>query len=104
MKIKQQPDDFQVEELTDLAPSGEGPFAFYRLTKTGWTTPDAVAALRRRWQLDRGRVSYGGLKDRHAHTAQYLTVFRGPRRKLTHQSVHVEYLGQVGHPYTSQDI
>jgi tRNA pseudouridine13 synthase len=104
MKLKQQPDDFQVEELTDVALSGEGLFAFYRLTKTGWTTPDAIAALRRRWQLDRGRVSYGGLKDRHARTVQYLTVFRGPRRKLTHQTVHVEYLGQVGQPYTSQDI
>ncbi len=104
MKLKQQPDDFQVEELTDVTPAAEGLFALYRLTKTGWTTPDAVAALRRRWQLDRGRVSYGGLKDRHARTTQYLTVFRGPRRKLTHQSVHVEYLGQISHPYSSQDI
>jgi tRNA pseudouridine13 synthase len=104
MKLKQQPDDFQVEELTDLVPSPDGLFAFYRLIKTGWTTPDAVSALRRRWQLDRGRVSYGGLKDRHARTTQYLTVFRGPRRKLTHQGIRVEYLGQVEQPFTSQDI
>src|SRR5262245_21737435 len=104
MKLKQQPEDFQVEELTDVAPSAEGPFALYRLTKTGWTTTDAVAAVRRRWGLDRGRVSYGGLKDRHAHTVQYLTVFRGPRRQLTHHTVRVEYLGQVAAPYTSHDI
>jgi tRNA pseudouridine13 synthase len=104
MKLKSQPDDFQVEELTEVTPSADGPFAFYRLTKTGWTTPDAVGALRRRWQLDRGRVSYGGLKDRHARTVQYLTVFRGPRRKLTHQGIAVEYLGQLEHPYTSHDI
>ena len=104
MKLKQQPDDFQVEELTDVTPSTNGPFAFYRLDKTGWTTPDAVGALRRRWQLDRGRVSYGGLKDRHARTTQYLTVFRGPRRKLTHQGITVEYLGQLEHAYTSHDM
>jgi tRNA pseudouridine13 synthase len=104
MKLKQQPEDFQVEELTDVTPSGEGPFALYRLTKTRWTTTDAVAAVRRRWGLDRGRVSYGGLKDRHAHTIQYLTVFRGPRRQLTHQTVRVEYLGQVTEPFTSRDI
>jgi tRNA pseudouridine13 synthase len=104
MKLKQQPEDFQVEELTDVTPTGDGLFALYRLTKTGWTTPDAVNALRRRWQLDRNRVSYGGLKDRHARTTQYLTIFRGPRRKLTHQGVSMEYLGQVAEPYTSQDI
>ena len=41
MKLKQDPDDFQVEELTDVRPGPEGPFAFYRLDKRGWSTPDA---------------------------------------------------------------
>ena len=49
MKVKQQPDDFLVEELTDVVP-GVGPFAFYRLEKSGWSTPDALAAIRRRAQ------------------------------------------------------
>jgi tRNA pseudouridine13 synthase len=104
MKLKQQPEDFQVEELTDVVPATDGPFAFYRLTKRGWSTPDALQAVRRRWKLDLGRVSYGGLKDRHAQTAQYLTIFHGPRRGLTHHGVALEYLGQVTAPYTSRDI
>jgi tRNA pseudouridine13 synthase len=104
MKVKQQPEDFQVEELTDVAPTGTGPFALYLLEKRGWTTPDALGAVRRRWKLDRRRVSYGGLKDRHALTRQYLTVFRGPRRRLTHQGFTLEYLGQVPAAYTSHDI
>src|SRR3954452_22694139 len=103
MKLKQSPDDFQVEELTDIRP-GAGPFALYRLSKRGWSTPDALAAVRRRWQLDLRRLSYGGLKDRHAATVQYLTVFRGPKRDLTHHGVEVRYLGQVPAAYTSQDI
>jgi tRNA pseudouridine13 synthase len=102
--IKQQPDDFQVEELTDILPGDTGPFALYRLEKTGWTTPDALAALRRRWKIDLRRLSYGGLKDRHAHTIQYLTIFHGPRRNLTHQQIKVTWLGQVIEPYSSQDI
>ena len=48
MKLKQQPEDFQVEELTDIAPTGQGAFALYRLEKRGWSTPDALAAVRRR--------------------------------------------------------
>jgi tRNA pseudouridine13 synthase len=104
MKLKQLPEDFQVEELTDVVPTGQGPFAFYRLEKRGWTTPDAVQAIRRRWALDLRRVSYGGLKDRHAHTIQYLTIFHGPQRGLTHHTVQVKYLGQVAAPYSSSDI
>lgn len=103
MKVKQQPDDFQVEEITTIAPS-EGPYALYRMEKSGWSTPDALAALRRRWRVEARRVSYGGLKDRHARTVQYLTVFHGPRRGLRHHDVTVQYVGQVPDPYTSRDI
>jgi tRNA pseudouridine13 synthase len=104
MKLKQQPEDFRVEELTDVTPGERGPFAFYRLEKRGWTTPDALAAIRRRWQIDARRIAYGGLKDRHAATAQYLTIFHGPRRGLTNHGVTLHYLGQVKAPYSSRDI
>jgi tRNA pseudouridine13 synthase len=103
MKLKQRPEDFYVEELTDVVPAG-GPFAFYRLEKRGWGTPDALQAIRRRWKLEPRRLCYGGLKDRHAHTVQYFTVFHGPERKLTHQGFQVDYLGRVGAPYTSGHI
>src|SRR5262245_17910894 len=104
MKLKQQPDDFHVEELTGAAPGPEGSFAFYRLAKTGWSTPDALAAIRRRWHLDPRLVSCGGLKDRHAHTIQYLTGFQGPHRDLAHDAVRLTYLGQVGSAYSSSDF
>ena len=104
MKLKQTPEDFQVEELTDVVPTGDGPFALYRMEKRGWATPDALAAVRRRWKIQPNRLSYGGLKDRHALTVQYLTIFRGPSRKLTHHDIHVDYLGQVTRPYDSTDI
>jgi tRNA pseudouridine13 synthase len=103
MKLKQSPEDFRVEEQTDVSP-GTGSFAFYRLDKKGWTTPDALQAIRRRWKIDFSQLSYGGLKDRHAHTSQYLTILNGPRRDLQHQRVSVTYLGQVPHPYSSKDI
>lgn len=104
MKLKQSPEDFQVEEITEVIAARAGPFALYRLEKKGWTTPEAVQAIRRRWKLDARRVSYGGLKDRHAHTIQYFTVYRGPQRRLTHHDVQVEYLGQVTAPFTARDI
>ncbi len=104
MKLKQLPDDFHVEELPDVTPGPDGPFAFYRLEKTGWSTPDALAAIRRRWHLDLRRLSYGGLKDRHAHTVQYLTIFHGPRCGLEHHQVRLRYLGQLPARYASSDF
>jgi tRNA pseudouridine13 synthase len=103
-KLKQQPDDFQVDELTDVRPGAEGAFALYRLEKRGWSTPDALAALRRRWKVHPERIAYGGLKDRHALTSQHLTIRNGPRRNLTHEGVRVTYLGQIPAPFTSADI
>lgn len=104
MKLKQLPDDFQVEEVTQVVPGMRGAFAFYRLEKQGWTTPDALALVRRRWKIEPRRLSYGGLKDRHAATVQYLTIFHGPRRNLAQQHIQVTYLGQIETPYSSRDM
>ena len=104
MKLKQQPEDFQVEELTNIVPSSEGAFALYRLEKRSWTTLDALQAIRRRWKIEPRRLSYGGLKDRHAQTVQYFTIFHGPGRDLKHRDIRVQYLGQATAPYTSQAI
>ncbi len=104
MKVKQTPDDFEVEELTSLTPESVGNFAFYRLEKRAWTTLDSLAAIRRRWQIEYQRLSYGGLKDRHAHTIQYFSIFHGPRRGLEHHNVKVTYLGQIAEAYRSQHI
>ncbi|HZZ81714.1 MAG TPA: tRNA pseudouridine(13) synthase TruD [Gemmataceae bacterium] len=103
MHIKEKSEDFRVEELTSVQPTA-GDFAFYRLEKRGWTTPDALAIIRRRWKLQTRRLSIGGLKDRHAETVQYLTIYRGPQRKLTHPNLQLTYLGQVPEAYQSSNI
>ena len=102
MKLRRLPEDFQVEELTQIIPDG-GPFAFYRLTKTSIGTPEAVSAIVEKWKMHRKRISYGGLKDRHAVTVQHLTIHNGPRKSLRQNSFQLEYLGQVRAPFTPAD-
>jgi len=104
MKVKQIPADFVVEEKTSLNLEGGGAFALYRLEKTGWTTPDALGVVRRRWNITPQRLSYGGLKDRHAKTAQHFTIWKGPSRPLHQKGIDVTYLGQVERPFDSRDI
>jgi tRNA pseudouridine13 synthase len=104
MKLKQLPDDFYVEETTDVVPAQTGPFALYRMEKRGWSTPDALIPLRQRWRVEPRRISFGGLKDRHAWTIQYLTILHGPRRGFHHHDITVTHLGWTDEPYTSQSI
>lgn len=103
VKLKSLPEDFRVEEITSFHPSG-GPFAFYRLSKRSIGTPEAIQAVLSYWNLSRNQVSYGGLKDRHAVTSQYLTLFQGPRQSMQERSFELEYLGQAGRPYAAADI
>lgn len=103
MKLRRLPEDFQVHELSQVIPH-DGPFAFYRLTKTSIGTPEAVSAIVDRWKIHRKRISYGGLKDRHAVTVQHLTIHNGPRKALRQNSFELEYLGQTRLPFTPADI
>lgn len=103
MKLKRTPEDFQVEELADVA-IGDGPFALYRLTKRSLGTPEAMELVQRRWKLQRRQLSYGGLKDRHALTHQFVTIHRGPARDMQQDQLRLEYLGRCPRPFTAADI
>lgn len=103
MILKRIPEDFQVEELTDVTPSG-GPFALYRLGKRWLGTPEAIEAVFQCWRIERQRVSYGGLKDFHGVTQQHVTIERGPRRDLHQTRFDLSYLGQVPRPFQACDV
>jgi tRNA pseudouridine13 synthase len=73
-KLRVRPTDFIVEERIRLVPGGHGRYRLYRLTKEGWNTTDALAFVARRFGLPRGVLAFGGRKDRHAHTVQYVSA------------------------------
>ncbi|CAN5888344.1 tRNA pseudouridine(13) synthase TruD [soil metagenome] len=99
MKLKRLPEDFRVEELPNVSPGSQGRFVLYRLTKRGLGTPEAIEAIRRRWNLSAEQVRHGGLKDRHALTTQYLTILNGPERPLRQENLELEPIGKLPHPY-----
>jgi tRNA pseudouridine13 synthase len=99
MKLKRLPEDFQVEEIPLVHGSDRGRFVLYRLTKRGLGTLEAVEAICRRWNLAGRRVSYGGLKDRHAVTTQYLTIVEGPEQTLHESNLDLQPVGRLDHSY-----
>lgn len=102
-KVKCQPEDFRVEEVTDFSAEG-GTFATYRLTKRCMGTQEAARVVARAWKLPRSAISFGGLKDFQAITRQHLTIAGGPRRGFRADRFALEYLGQAERPFTSKDI
>jgi tRNA pseudouridine13 synthase len=104
MKLKYRPEDFCVEELPIDRPSEEGRYVLYRLIKKGIGTIEAVEAIRRRWNLDGRAIRYGGLKDRHALTTQYLTIANGPQKPLRQKSFELFPIGRSSRPYGSSSF
>ncbi len=103
MKVKRLREDFVVREVTQFPLNG-GPFATYSLEKCGLGTPEAIQEILKVWNLPRQRISYGGLKDRHAVTFQIVTIYNGPQKDLQQRSFSLSYLGQARREFGAKDI
>lgn len=79
-RIKEQPEDFIVEELPLYEPADEGNFAFLLLKKVNLSTLDFVALIRKHLDLRDAEVGLAGWKDKRAITSQWVSV---PRDKVT---------------------
>jgi tRNA pseudouridine13 synthase len=79
-RIKEQPEDFVVEELSLYEPTNEGNFAFLLLEKTNLSSLDLVALIRKHLDLRDEEVGLAGWKDKRAITRQWVSV---PRDKVT---------------------
>ncbi|MFA5089914.1 MAG: tRNA pseudouridine(13) synthase TruD [Candidatus Omnitrophota bacterium] len=77
VKIKVKPEDFQVEEEAALPIKDRGDFVLYRLKKKGWNTVELLRLLSRRLKIAPGSFAYGGRKDRHGLSSQYITIRSG---------------------------
>lgn len=73
--FKTQPEDFAVDEVLGFEPCGEGEHLFVLIEKRGMNTQWAAKLLAEACGLKERDVSHSGLKDRHAVTRQWLSVW-----------------------------
>jgi tRNA pseudouridine13 synthase len=74
-ELRSTPEDFEVEEVPAYPPSGVGDHVFVLIEKRGRTTPDAVRALCEQVGADAKAAGWAGLKDRHAVTRQWISIW-----------------------------
>lgn len=75
-KTKMKTEDFVVEEITDLKilnATNSGPYYVYRMQKKSWNTVDVLIRLAKENRISLRDIQYGGKKDRHGITEQYIT-------------------------------
>lgn len=94
MKIKQIPEDFQVNEIISLDMSG-GDYAYYRLVKRNWNTLDAIRKISEKTGINTKFFGYAGNKDKQAITTQYFSCFKGTKdiENAKTEGITIEYIG-----------
>jgi tRNA pseudouridine13 synthase len=73
-RLRDRPEDFQVDERLSFEPDGAGEHHFLRIRKTGHNTQWVARQLARWAGVSASAVGYAGLKDRHAVTTQWFSV------------------------------
>lgn len=73
--IKAAVEDFQVSEIAGFELDGEGEHVFLFIEKRGLNTLELVNMVARQLSVAPAKIGYAGLKDRHAITRQWLSVW-----------------------------
>ena len=74
-KIRSLPENFKVQEKLSFEPSGEGEHAFLQIQKTGENTEYVARQLANFADVRQRDIGFAGLKDRHAETTQWFSVW-----------------------------
>lgn len=74
-KIRSTPEDFQVDEVLGFEPSGAGEHACLLIRKRNSNTAFVAEQLAKLAGIKQMDVSYAGLKDRHAVTTQWFSLY-----------------------------
>ena len=72
--IRNQYEDFYVEEIPEMTPTGEGPNIWIWIEKVGRTTLDVVLDIARDLHISRKRMGFAGMKDKKARTRQWICI------------------------------
>ena len=72
--LKQQPGDFEVEEIPAYLPNGAGEHLFLWIEKTGITTEQLTKHLVRTLRISNRDIGVAALKDRQAIARQFISV------------------------------
>ena len=101
MRLKCLTSDFQVREQLTFTENPGGQHFVHLLRKEKLSTPEALSMIVRDGNVERGSISYAGLKDRQAVTEQFISI---PDRAvdIDRPGLRVRCIGRTDRPITSR--
>ncbi|MEK6963616.1 MAG: tRNA pseudouridine(13) synthase TruD [Nanoarchaeota archaeon] len=105
--LKQQPEDFQVQEITHVLPKEEGSFALFWMKKKYLNTEDALQKVCKTLQIPRKYLGSAGNKDRTAVTQQLIsipTVLKERLEKISLFNLTFSFYGYGTGPISMGDL
>jgi len=96
--IKAAPEDFVVEERANLPLREHGGYRVYLLQKSHWNTLDLLHHLSRFLGLPLSQFSYGGKKDRHGLTSQFVAIRKAEDLSTKGKDFSLESRGFMDRP------
>ncbi len=72
-KIKKEPEDFVVEEISIFPPPGNGKYVIARVTSRNWETNRLIEKLASELHIPSNHIGYAGIKDKRAVTTQLMS-------------------------------
>ncbi|MFT4892359.1 MAG: tRNA pseudouridine13 synthase [Candidatus Nanohaloarchaea archaeon] len=99
-EIKEQVNDFIVEELASHETDEEGDHLIVKLRKQNMTTMEAISKLSNMLHISKNRIGYAGNKDKRAVTEQHISI-QGVTQEDVNQvftdEFELEVVGRNGH-------
>lgn len=99
-KLRSIPEDFIVHEHLAFEPSGAGEHVFLQIQKTGENTDYVARQLARHAKVRQRDIGYAGLKDRHAVTTQWFSVWLPGKSEpdwSAFETDHIKVLQSIRH-------
>ena len=106
-KIKQLPEDFIVEEVSNIKIQNDGIYTYFSLKKKDYTTNKAIAQIANSLNIEPKRFSFAGLKDKQAITTQICSVkgiSKEQLEKIQLKDIELKYLGKGPTPISMGDL
>ena len=98
--IRRHPEDFLVEEIPLVSPTGQGEHVIAQIEKRGISTLDALLFLSKAAKVSERQIGYAGLKDARAVTRQYVSFPRiAPERVAALEGPRFRVLSVARHPH-----
>lgn len=101
-KLKQIPEDFVVEEISNVKIKDSGRYADFKLKKINRNTLDVVKELAKQLRIKEKNIGFAGSKDKHAVTEQIISIPINKEKVVNTKidNVKLEFLGYGKEPIT----